>query len=153
MYIAYNQGKRPDVRPCSLLPIRTRLLWVDRDILIEEIYNVDFVGADGTIVDYPCSLEVTLCDELLATYHGDRSKTIGEWHEDRAVHDPMNVTFFSPNGNGSNRILNIPLPGDQIRCEECGNILEWEPRLNEQLRYCPMKPDDFVLRLSVMRRR
>ena len=112
MYIAYNQGERPDVRPCSLLPIHSRII-SNGEVCVEEIYNADFI-VNGEAYDYP----------------------VRKWYEDMRL-DPLSVVFFSPNGDGSNRILSIPLPGEQIRCEECGNILEWEPRLNEYLRYCP----------------
>ena len=114
MYIAYKSGERPNVRPSSLLPVRSRMIQQDNCVCVEEIYNANFIGSGGVVID---------CPE-------------GEWYDDIRL-DPMNVVFYSSNGDGTNRILCAPFPGNLIQCEECGTELMWEPRLNEELRYCP----------------
>ena len=46
MYIAYNAGERPDVRPCSLLSVRSRIIY-DNGIKVEEVYNAEFISNAG----------------------------------------------------------------------------------------------------------
>jgi hypothetical protein len=83
-------------------------------LLVEEIYNAEFISPSGKAFDYPET----------------------SWFLDVMNDGPDSLIF-----RNHDLVVTVALPDKEIQCELCQADLKWEFRLNEEIRYCPQCDD------------